>query len=47
MSCPSQHLKWPEQNTLQEKEQMEQLVEQLKHQRILLQKLHVSHHHNS
>ena len=30
MSCPSQHLKWPEQNTLQEKEWMEQLVEQLK-----------------
>ena len=29
----SQHLKerWPEQNILQEKEQMEQLVEQLKH----------------
>ena len=43
MSCPSQHLKWLEQNVLQEKEWMEQLEEWSKLQRILLWRLHVSH----
>ena len=35
MSYPSQHLReeWPEHNILQEKEWMEQLEEQLKHQK--------------
>ena len=45
MSCPSQHLKWLEQNVLQEKQWMEQLKEQPKLQRILLWRLHISHHH--
>ena len=30
MSCPSQHLKWLEQNILQERQQMEQLEELIK-----------------
>ena len=30
MSCPSQHLKWLEQNILQEKQWMEQLQETVK-----------------
>ena len=47
MSCPSQHLKWLEQNILQGRQKMEQLEGWSKLQRILLWKLHVSHHHVS
>ena len=47
MSCPSQHLKWLEQNIPQEKEWMEQLEGWPKLQGILLWKLHISHHHDS
>ena len=45
MSCPCQHLKWLEQNILQEKQWIEQLEGWSKLQRILLWRLHISHHH--
>ena len=47
MSCPSQCLKWLEQNVLQGKQWMEQLEEWSKLQRLLPWRLHVSHHHVS